>query len=88
MSLYLKTKHRSSVAIGICDRCQFKHSVDDLSADINSPGLQVCAKCKDLLDPYKLPARRTESATIMYPRPEQPLVAGTSVLPVPDGEPN
>ena len=88
MSLYLKTKHRTVVAIGICDRCQMKQSVLDLSADINSPGLRVCAGCKDLLDPYKLPARRTEPATVMYPRPETPLIAGTSQLPVPDGEPN
>lgn len=88
MSLYLKTKHRSVVSVGICDRCSFKLSVEDLMPDRNIPGLRVCKKCCDDLDPYKLPGRKTETTQVRYPRPETPLVAGTTTLPVPDGEPN
>lgn len=88
MSLYINTRGKSSASVALCDRCQFKFALDDLSADRDSPGLRVCDKCNDLPDPYLLPARKSEKLTPKYPRPEQQLIAGTSVLPVPDGEPN
>jgi hypothetical protein len=75
MSLYLDTRHKSSVAIGICDRCARKFPLEDLVADGDQPGLRVCQSfgCWDELDPYKLPARRTEDISLRYPRPEEPL---------------
>jgi hypothetical protein len=43
----------------------------EMSSDTNFPGLQVCAQgCKDQLDPYRLPARKTERITIRFPRPD------------------
>jgi hypothetical protein len=42
--------------------------------DPNFPGLRVCNEgCADELDPYRLPARKTERITIRFPRPDAPL---------------
>jgi len=43
-----------------------------LVADTNFPGLRVCADrgCKDELDPYRLPARKTERINLRFPRPD------------------
>ena len=43
-----------------------------LVADGNSPGLRVCAErgCRDVLDPYRLPARKTERINLRFPRPD------------------
>lgn len=74
MSRYLRTLGKSNLAIGICDRCHMKVALADMKEDRDSPGLRVCSeKCNDKLDPYKLPARRTEDVTVRYPRPEEPL---------------
>lgn len=73
MSLYIKVATSGSVAVGICDRCRFKFSLNDLSSDTDYPGLRVCVKCTDMTDPYLLPSRATEDITIQYPRPETPL---------------
>lgn len=54
-----------------------------LSSDGDSPGLRVCIKCNDRLDPYKKAARQTENITLRHPRPdynppyEKPSVLGT-----------
>ena len=45
----------------------------DLRPDGNSPGLRVCSKCRDVKDPYKLPARKTENISLRYPRPDEEL---------------
>lgn len=69
MSLYL-----GKVIPAICDRCHRKVPLSSLVADGDSPGLRVCeSKCRDELDPYKLPARKTEDISLRYPRPEEPL---------------
>lgn len=73
MSLYIKVAASGSVAVGICDRCKFKFSLNDLNSDPDYPGLRVCEKCADLPDPYRLPSRAPEDITIQYPRPESPL---------------
>ena len=73
MSRYLDTTGLPSLAIGICDRCSEKMSLTVLSADRNAPGLRVCPGCNDQLDPYRLPARRSENITLRYPRPDEPL---------------
>jgi hypothetical protein len=43
-----------------------------LVSDSNFPGLRVCADrgCKDDLDPYRLPARKTERINLRFPRPD------------------
>lgn len=74
MSRYLDTRGQNSVAIAVCDRCKMKVPLSSLTADRNSPGLRVCMpECNDALDPYRLPARKTENITLRYPRPDEPL---------------
>jgi hypothetical protein len=70
---YLDTRGRAVLTVGICDRCQLKFSLCDLTADRNAPGLRVCDQCNDAFDPYRLPARKTEDITVPNPRPDQPL---------------
>lgn len=73
MPLYLDTRGKASVAVGICDRCSRKFPLGELMADRNSPGLRVCREDNDALDPWRLPARRTEDITLRYPRPDESL---------------
>ena len=72
MPIFLDTRVLTSVAIGICDRCQMKVPFVTLVSDTNFPGLRVCAErgCKDELDPYRLPARKTERINLRFPRPD------------------
>ena len=60
----------SSMAIAVCDRCNVKMYLGDLRADGNSPGLRVCKDCRDVLDPWRLPARKTENISVKFPRPD------------------
>jgi hypothetical protein len=49
--------------------------------DPNFPGLRVCDQgCADQLDPYRLPARKTERITIRFPRPDLPIAANDNYL--------
>lgn len=75
MSLYLPVSTKGTVAIGICDRCRSKVPYTELRPDGNSPGLMVCSHpgCWDEKDPYRLPARKTETINLRHPRPETPL---------------
>lgn len=74
MSRYLRTKSKSNVAIAVCDRCKMKCALADMIPDGDSPGIRVCGvKCRDNLDPYKLPARQTEDISLRYPRPDVPV---------------
>ena len=75
MSLYLNTRGKATVAVGICDRCRFKAPLSDLVADGNSPALRVHPRCSDAKDPYKLPPRKSEIITLQHPRPEEPLTS-------------
>lgn len=72
MPVFLDTRGLTSVAIAICDRCQMKVPFVSLVSDSNFPGLRVCADrgCKDELDPYRLPARKTERINLRFPRPD------------------
>jgi hypothetical protein len=48
-----------------------KRAFVSLSPDSNFPGLRVCDQgCKDNLDPYRLPARKTERINLRFPRPD------------------
>jgi hypothetical protein len=87
MPRFLDTRGNSSLAIAICDRCSFKFPIGKLSADRDAPGLRVCEQCNDEEDPYKLPSRKTESITVRYPRPDQPVRPAEEVAPPPPPPP-
>ncbi len=71
MPLYLDTRGRSTLGIGLCARCSRKMSLDDLQSDPNFPGLMVCEADLDEFDPYRLPARETEQITLRFVRPDE-----------------
>lgn len=81
MSVYLNTRGRSTLGIGWCDRCHFKFSLDDLRTDGNTPGLKVCNRCCDVLDPYRLPARQPDHITLPFYRPPVPLTVPDEIDP-------
>jgi len=72
MPLFLNTRGLASLAVAVCDRCKMKVPFVTLVADPNFPGLRVCESrgCKDELDPYRLPARKTERIALRFPRPD------------------
>lgn len=73
MSRFLNTKGRSTLAIGICARCQRKFSLEDLMDDGNSEGLKVCQDDYDNIDPYRLPLREADNTQVEFARPDEPL---------------
>ena len=71
MPKWLDTTGMASLAIAVCDRCKMKRAFSTLQSDPNFPGLRVCQEgCKDQLDPYRLPARKTERINLRFPRPD------------------
>jgi hypothetical protein len=62
-----------TVAIGICYRCQMKHYLGDLKQDPNTKAW-CCKDCTDILDPWRLPARKTEDLRVQHPRLDEELV--------------
>jgi hypothetical protein len=71
MPRFLNTEGNASLAIFICDRCKMKRAIVEAMPDPNFPGLKVCQQgCADQIDPYRLPARKTERITLQYPRPD------------------
>lgn len=81
MSRYLiPSRSRGSFGIAICDRCGRKMFEGDLHSDPNAPGLRVCKDDLDVLDPYRLPARQTESALLHVIRPDVPLDTSSRVF--------
>ena len=71
MPRFLDTRGLSSLAIAVCDRCKMKRALVALGPDSNFPGLRVCDQgCRDELDPYRLPARKTERINLRFPRPD------------------
>ena len=73
MSIWLDTRGRSTLGIGLCARCSRKMSLDELFSDPNSPGLRVCREDLDQLDPYRLPPRQPDQITLPFVRPDSPL---------------
>ena len=73
MALYLPVKTGGTSAIAVCDRCHKKAYYDDLVPDGNSPGLRVHMDCRDVKDPYRYPARKTEVISLRFPRPDSDL---------------
>lgn len=80
MPVFLNTRGRSTLGIGICGRCSIKFPLDELMPDPNYPGMRVCRKDLDDYDPYRLPARATEDITLRFPRPDTPLEGGGALL--------
>ena len=74
MPLYIDTRGKSTLAVGVCDRCARKFALVDLMSDPNSPGLKVCKDDLDQYDPYRLPSRQSERITLDFVRPDVPLV--------------
>lgn len=83
MPLFLNPRGRSTFGIGLCARCSRKMFLEDLFPDPNSPGLMVCVKDLDVLDPYRLPARQTEAINLPFYRPDvaltDNLTSGTGI---------
>ena len=75
--MFLNTLGNSTLAIGICGRCSQKFPLDELSPDVNSPGLMVCREDSDMLDPYRLAPREVEDITLTMPRPDVQLTTIT-----------
>jgi hypothetical protein len=73
MAVYLDTRGKSSLAIGICGRCSQKFPIGELRSDPNYPGLMVCDKDRDDFDPYRLPARQPEDIALRFARPDTPI---------------
>lgn len=80
MPRYLRTNHKGSVAISVCDRCHMKVPHSSLVPDTDSPGLRVCPDCSDEQDPYRLPARKTEKVSLSAARPDVELTIDTSTI--------
>lgn len=80
MSIWLDPTGLASYGLGCCDRCSRKMSILQLYPDPNFPGLRVCKDDLDELDPYRLPARQTETITLAFYRPDVPLYTSPSGL--------
>jgi hypothetical protein len=58
-----------------------KRAFVNLGPDPNFPGLRVCDEgCRDNLDPYRLPARKTERINLRFPRPDVSVAANDNYL--------
>lgn len=86
MPLYLDTRGRSTLGIGLCARCSRKMSLDDLHSDPNFPGLMVCVADLDEFDPYRLPARQTEDITLRFVRPDESIATDPAGVISEDGD--
>lgn len=86
MPLYLDTRGRSTLAIGICGRCSRKFPMDELLPDPNYPGLLCCAVDRDEYDPYRLPARQPEKISLLFARPDTPIATNPAGLITENGE--
>ena len=86
MPLYLDTRGRSTLAIGICGRCSRKFPMDELLPDPKYPGLLCCAVDRDEYDPYRLPARQPEKISLLFARPDTPIATNPAGLITENGE--
>jgi len=86
MPLYLDTRGRSTLGVGLCARCSRKFSLDDLQSDPNFPGLMVCVADLDDFDPYRLPARQSEQITLRFVRPDESVATNPAGVISEDGD--
>jgi len=81
MPIFLDTTGLTSLAIAVCVRCKMKKPYVNLRPDGNSPGLRVCGDgCFDVLDPYRLAARKTERINLRFARPDVSVAANDNFL--------
>ena len=73
MPVFIDTSGNPTLGLGICGRCSRKMPLHELLDDPNVPTLKVCAADRDDYDPYRLPARETESVTLPFVRPDEEL---------------
>lgn len=73
-NLYLDTRGREYLAIGLCDRCHRKFPLEELLPDENIPGLRVCKVDRDVYDPWRLPAPAPENIALRFARPDLDLL--------------
>jgi hypothetical protein len=73
MGRWVRTLGKSIIAVAVCDRCHKKFPTVELSSDPNFPGLKVCAKDRDVFDPWRLPARPPDNITLPFVRPDEDL---------------
>lgn len=74
MPIFLDTTGNASLAIAVCDRCNRKFPIGELSPDRNIPGLRVCREDNDEFDPWRLPPRQPENIALRWARPDVPLL--------------
>lgn len=71
---FINPRGHTTFGLGICARCQKKMSLDLLYDDPNIPGLKVCIKDMDQLDPYRLPfAPKDADISLPFVRPDVPV---------------
>lgn len=68
------------IPIALCARCEMKMAADDRVRDGDNPALLVHSKCRDDIDPYKLPAHPLEQIAVRWPRPDAQLRITGDVL--------
>lgn len=73
MGRFLNTRGQPSLGIGLCARCSIKMPIGMLRSDGNIPGLMVCDRDWDSLDPYRLAPRQPDTIGLPFVRPETPL---------------
>ncbi len=73
MSIFLDTRGKPSLGIGICARCSRKVPLSDLYEDGNSPGLRVCLEDRDPLDRWRLPPPPPDRIALDHARPDTTL---------------
>lgn len=73
MPRFLNTKGQPTLGVGLCARCSLKFPLAKLMPDPNSPGLLVCAKDRDLYDPYRLAPRQPDQINLPFVRPDTDL---------------
>lgn len=84
MPIWLDTRGKSRLAIGICGRCSVKFPMAELMPDPNYPGLYVCKDDLDVFDPWRLPARQSEPLLYGPVRPDVSLPIGPTALVIND----
>jgi len=85
MAIFVNTTGHTTLDVGICARCKCAYPRDELTPDPNAPGLMVCPDgCKDIYDPYRLPAPPADRVSVTNPRPDESLaLAYSGAVPVP-----
>ena len=81
MPKFIDTTGEPTLGIGICDRRSRKFPLAQLHSDPNAPGLRVCEEDRDVLDPWRLPARQPEDVTLPFYRPDESVATGPGPSP-------